>query len=183
MKFRHQNSDTKNQTKIQTKIRQTFRPKFRQKIRQKFRLNFRQNSDKKSDKTQTKSKVKFRHKSDRMPGLGIFRCSGSFQKVLFILKMQLQTGFCCFQKTLKISSPCVFWGPPAFFSRMFWGEGAQKKGDASPFFILLWIMSSEMLHLPRFFNTPTGPGPPTHRVPKPPQQQKKIQITRKSSRI
>ena len=86
--------------------------------------------------------MKFRHKSDRIPGLGIFGCSGSFEKVLFILKMKFQNAFCCFQKTQKCSSPFVFedplfllrmdCGPYSFFLRM---EGAQKGGCIPLFFM------------------------------------------------
>ena len=119
-KFRkkiRQNSD-KTQTKNQTKFRQSsgnkIQTKFRQKIRQKFRQISDQNSDKDSDKVQTEIRVKFRHKSDRIPGLGIFGCSGSFEKVLSILKMKLQNAFCCFQKALKCSS-LFFVEDPLFF--------------------------------------------------------------------
>ena len=155
----------KNSDKIQTKIQTKFRQKFRQNSDknsdkrsdknsdQKSEKNSEKNSekisDKDSDKIQTKITVKFRHKSDRMAGRGIFGCSGSFQKVLFILKMQLQKGFSCFQKTLKFSSPIFvkdtlfvrgFFGvhPPFFYK----DGGGLRKGDASPFLISLWIASS-----------------------------------------
>ena len=88
--------------------------------------------------------MKFRHKSDRIPGLGIFGCSWSFEKVLFILKMKFQNAFCCFQKTQKCSSP-LFLRTPFFLKDglrsvlLFFKDGGgprgPKKGDASPFFI------------------------------------------------
>ena len=138
-KFR-QHSDNKIQTtnfrrnsdKIQTNLRPKFRPKFRPNFRPEFKI-------------QTEVRVKFRHKSGRIPGLGIFGCSGSFEKVLFILKMKLQNAFCCFRKTLKLSSlfflrtPFFCWGcfgvNPPFYIRM---EGAQrgpKIGGCIPLFI------------------------------------------------
>ena len=98
--------------------------------------------------------MKFRHKSDRIPGLGIFGCSGSFEKVLFILKMKLQNAFCCFQKTLKFSSLFflrtpfflrMFWGQSSFFLRMEGAQGGPKKGGCIPLFIFfLWIASSDI---------------------------------------
>ena len=113
-----QNSDKnseKNSDKIQTNIQTT---KFRQNSDNRIQTKFRQQnsdqnsdqisdqiSDKDSDRIQTEIRVKFRHKSDRIPGLGIFGCSGSFEKVLFILKMKLQNAFCCFQKKLKFTLP------------------------------------------------------------------------------
>ena len=126
-KFR-QNSDTKIQTK---KFRQNSRQKFKKKIRQNFQTkksdhnseqnsdqNSDQHSDKKSDKASDKIQMQITVKSDISQtgcrGLGILGCSGSFQRVLFILKMQLQKGFCCFQKTPTISSP-LFFEDPRFF--------------------------------------------------------------------
>ena len=105
MKIQTQKSRQKsvnNSDKIQTNFRQNFRQisdKVRPKFRPKFWKKGDKNSDKDSDKIQTEITVKFRHKSDRMPGLGIFGCSGSFEKVLFILKTKFQNAFCCFLKS------------------------------------------------------------------------------------
>ena len=99
--------------------------------------------------------MKFRHKSGRIPGLGIFGCSWSFEKVLFILKMKFQNAFCCSQKTQKCSSP--FFLRTAFFLRMDCGlssfffkdgggpRGPKKRGMHPPFLFFLWIASSGSL--------------------------------------
>ena len=124
-KFRQQKSDNKIQTKfrqhnsdnkIQTKSRQQNSDKNSDKVQTKIQTNqiSDQNPDKDPDKIPAEIRVKFRHKSDRIPGLGIFGCSGSFEKVLFILRMKLQNSFCCFQKQLKFSS-LFFFEDPFFF--------------------------------------------------------------------
>ena len=161
-KFRQnsdQNSD-KNSDKIQTT---KFRQNSDNNIQTKNQTNFRPNSDKiqttklsqNSDKFQTKLRqnsdnklqTKFRQQNSdkyRIPGLGIFACSGSFEQVLFILKMKLQNAFFCFQKTLKCSSLFFFEDP--LFLRMFWGQsslfykdgggqGGPKIGGCVPLFI------------------------------------------------
>ena len=101
--------------------------------------------------------MKFRHKSDRIPGLvGNFGCSWSFEKVLFILKMKFQNAFCCFQKTQTCSSPFFLRTPfflrmdcclSSFFLRMEGAQGGPKKGGCIPLFIFLWIASSGYIYI------------------------------------